>query len=301
MSAKPAKLRALLKEDRPLMFAGVYDALGARLAERAGFDGVWVSGYGVAASKFGLPDIGYITLSEMAETLYHICNAVDIPVVCDGEVGYGNAINVMRTVRDFAQAGAVGMQMGDAEWENCPYLGMPTKANDEYTALQKIKAVQTTGEEFDFMLFASQVNALDRAVKYAQAGADGLLFPWEPIITKDSDSRWKDALAGVIEAGTAPVAVLAPFLQPVHKDELYEHGYKIVVLAAENLYASAHVQQRLWDHVMSKGSIAGFEDQMFTHQEDFLPLVNEESVREAANRFLSKDYEPNVRKKYAQQ
>ena len=298
MAGSAQILREKMREDRPLLFAGVYDTLSARIAEDAGFDGLWVSGYGVAASMLGLPDIGYITLSEMTQTLRHICNAVDIPVVCAGEVGYGNAINVMRTVEDFIQAGAVGMQMGDAEYENCPYLGLPTKPLDEETALGKIRAVQTTRGDNDFMLFASQVHALDRAVTYAAAGAEGLLFPWEPVITNEAP-EWKEALKKVIGHGTAPVAVLAPFLPPTHKDELYEHGYKIIVLAAENIFATAHVQTDLWRPYMKEGSIAGFEDRMYTRQEDFLPLVREAQVNEAAQKFLSPDYQPNVRKKFA--
>lgn len=298
MAGSAQLLRQKMEEDRPLLFAGVYDALSARIAQDAGFDGLWVSGYGVAASMLGLPDIGYITLSEMANTLRHICNAVDIPVVCDGEVGYGNAINVMRTVEEFISAGAVGMQMGDAEYENCPYLGLPTKPLDEETAMGKIRAVQSTRGDNDFMLFASQVHALERSEKYAAAGAEGLLFPWEPVISGENP-EWNEALKKVIDHGTAPVAVLAPFLQPAHKDELYEHGYKIIVMAAENLYASAHVQKDLWAHYMKEGSIAGFENRMYTHQEDFLPLVREAEVHAAAQKFLSPDYQPNVRKKFA--
>lgn len=298
MAAAAQILREKLKEDRPLLFAGVYDALSARIAEDAGFDGLWVSGYGVAASMLGLPDIGYITLTEMTNTLRHICNAVDIPVVCDGEVGYGNAINVMRTVEDFISAGAVGMQMGDAEYENCPYLGLPTKPLDLETALGKIKAVQTTRGDHDFMLFASQVHALERGETYSAAGAEGLLFPWEPVLANE-DPAWQETLNKVIANGTAPVAVLAPFLPPAHKDELYEKGYKIIVVAAENIYAAAHVQRDLWKHYMKKGSIAGFEDRMYTAQSDFLPLVREAEVHAAAEKFLSPDFKANTRKKFA--
>ncbi len=293
-------LRELLKLDRPLLFAGVYDALSARIAQESGFDGVWISGYGVAASMLGKPDIGFITLTEMTERLRQISNAVDIPVVCDGEVGYGNSINVMRTVEDFVQAGAVGMQMGDAEYENCPYLGLPTKPLDEATALTKIQAVCATRDRLgaDFMLFASQVNALDRAVLYAGSGADGLLFPWEPVLSDDADPQWKDDLKRVIDQGVAPVAVLAPFLPPAHRDELAEYGYKIIVLAVENLFASAYAQTDLWAHYMKKGTIAGYE-RMYKRQDEFLSLIDEAGMRSNIERFFAADYKPNTRARYA--
>lgn len=300
MSAKPDVLRDLLKRDRPLVFAGVYDALSAKIAEKAGFDGLWVSGYGVAASMFAKPDIGLITLSEMTNRLRNICNAVDIPVVCDGEVGYGNAINVMRTVEEYVAAGAVGMQMGDAEYENCPYLGLPTRPIDEETALQKIRAVKATGERTGFMLFASQVHALERATLYARNGADGLLYPWEPVVLGDQDKRWKQGLDELIDLGVAPVAVQTPFLKPVNRDELARFGYKIIVLAVENLYAGAKAQVDLWAHYMQEGSVKGFEHRMFTRQDDFLPYVDDERMRARIERFITGDYTPNVRARYVE-
>ena len=296
MTTSAEHFRSKLEEDRPLLFAGVFDTLSARIAER-GFRRSVVSGYGIAASRLGLPDIGYLTLTEMTESLRNIARAVSIPIVCDGEVGYGNAINVMRTVEEFIDAGAIGVQMGDAEYENYPYLGMPTQARSEEESLLKFKAVHATRGDHDFCLFATQVNALDRALSYARAGAEGLLFPWEPVLNQEA-ARCR-ALDAVIEAGTMPVAVLTPFLPPAHRDRLYEAGYKIIVLAVENLYAAAFAQQELWEHYMAAGSIAGFEDRMFTSQEDFLALVNEDAVHTATQRFLAPGYHANPRIKYA--
>jgi 2-methylisocitrate lyase-like PEP mutase family enzyme len=293
MAASGSVLKQKLKGDRPLLFAGVYDALSARIAESAGFDGVWVSGYAVAASMFGKPDIGLITLSEMTDRLRGICGAVTIPVVCDGEVGYGNAINVMRTVDDFIAAGASGMQMGDAEYENCPYLGLPTKPLDLETSLMKIKAVIETRGDRDFLLFGSQVHALERAVTYARAGADGILFPWEPVL-KGEDRRWREQLEELRATGAAPVAIQAAFLPPASREDLTKFGYKIIVLAVENLYATAHIQTELWKHYMAHGSVAGFSDRMFTRQDQFLPLVDEEGIRTKVAKFLPKDYQPHT-------
>ncbi|MBM3509117.1 MAG: isocitrate lyase/PEP mutase family protein [Alphaproteobacteria bacterium] len=294
------RLRQLLKRDKPILFAGVYDALSARIAERAGFDGVWVSGYAVAATLLGTPDIGLVTLSEMVERARHIARAVDIPVVVDGEVGYGNALNVMRTVQEFIDAGAVGMQLGDEAQETCPYLGMPTKILDLQEAVLKIKAAIDARGDGDFLIFSSPQHGLDRAVAYAKAGADGVLMPRVYIAGDNPDPKWVKALKEVRKAGAAPVAINTPFIEPVTNDRLAKAGYKVIVCAVENLYASAKVQADLWREYMTKGTTKGFANRMYTKQDEFLPLVNEASFHRAAKEFLTADYvEIEERKRFA--
>ncbi len=288
MTAKAEKLKRLLKEDRPLVFAGVYDALSARIAEDAGMDGLWVSGYAVAATFLGKPDVGLVTLSEMAGIVARICDAVDIPVVCDGECGYGNAMNVIRTVKEFIRAGAAGMQLDDKEQEICPFLDLPIKLLKPSEAALKMKAVEAARKDEEFLLIANTEHDLNRAELYCDAGASAVLFHWGNIIGKDAEPAWVDALKKVRAKGAAPVAVQVPFIDQIGKDELYRHGFKIVVPAVDNLYATAAVQRDLWQHYKRVGSSDGFRP-MITKQAEFLPMIDEAGTRAAVNAFITGD------------
>src|SRR2546430_13550339 len=110
---QPARLRALLDRPRLLLLPGVADALTARLARDAGFEAVYATGAGIANALLGLPDVGLTTMSEIVEQVARIARAVDLPVVAGADTGYGNPLNVMRTVREFERAGAAGIQLED--------------------------------------------------------------------------------------------------------------------------------------------------------------------------------------------
>ena len=118
------RLRALLADGGSVLMAGVYDALTARLAVEAGFDVVFVSGYCTAATQLGLPDFGYLTQTEIADTARRVCRSVrDTAVVVDGDTGYGNPLNTIRTVELFEEAGAAGIFLEDQEWpKKCGHM-----------------------------------------------------------------------------------------------------------------------------------------------------------------------------------
>ena len=109
----PHRLRALLAQPGPVLAPGAYDALSARLVERAGFDVVYMTGFGTAASLLGRPDVGLLGLAEMVDNVRRIVHAVDVPVIADADTGYGNAINVVRTVQEYEQAGVAGLHIED--------------------------------------------------------------------------------------------------------------------------------------------------------------------------------------------
>ena len=111
--APRARLRELLSAPTPLMAPGAYDALSARLIEQAGFDVVYMTGFGTTASLIGRPDVGLLSGAEMVDNARRIVSAVDVPVIADADTGYGNALNVVRTVREYEQAGVAGLQLED--------------------------------------------------------------------------------------------------------------------------------------------------------------------------------------------
>lgn len=110
------KLRQLLARPEILVIPGVYDCLGAKLVEQLGFDVVATSGFGIAASNLGLPDYGFLTVTEMLYTVGRIAQSVSIPLIADMDTGYGNALNVIRTVKEAVQLGVAGVILEDQEW-----------------------------------------------------------------------------------------------------------------------------------------------------------------------------------------
>ena len=129
------RIHALLKQHRTLLFPGVYDALGAKLAEKVGFPLTFVSGYSVAASHLGLPDFGYLTQTEIVAAAKRVCASVTIPIIIDADTGYGNALNVIRTVNELIEAGAAGMFLEDQVWpKRCGHMKgkrvIPTRSEE---------------------------------------------------------------------------------------------------------------------------------------------------------------------------
>src|SRR5579871_1818661 len=139
-SARPATLRALLSRGEPVLAPGVYDAIGARLVEEAGFGAVYMTGFGTVASRLGRPDVGLLTMTEMVDNARVIARAVQLPVIADADTGYGNAINVVRTVQEFEQAGVAAIHLEDqVAPKRCGHLdGKQVVPADEMVA--KIRA-----------------------------------------------------------------------------------------------------------------------------------------------------------------
>src|SRR3989442_1252676 len=178
------RIHALLDKERTLIFPGVYDALGAKLVERAGFPLTFISGYSVAATQLGLPDFGYLTQTEMVATAKRVCGSVKIPIIIDADTGYGNALNVIRTVNELIDAGAAGMFLEDQVWpKRCGHMkGKRVIPVEEH--VQKIRAAVDARRGRDFFIVARtdarQVNGLEdaikRCLKYKEAGADALFI-----------------------------------------------------------------------------------------------------------------------------
>src|SRR5262247_1823193 len=178
-------LLRLLGGDRVVLAAGAHDALSAKLADEAGFDAIWASGFGISAVQ-GVPDANILTLTETLEAVRRICDAVAVPVVADCDNGYGNAINVMRTASEFERAGAAGICIEDNEFpKRCSfYAGVRRDlvATEEHA--RKIEAAVSARRNRGFAVIARTEalicglgldEALTRATAYAAAGADAVL------------------------------------------------------------------------------------------------------------------------------
>jgi len=187
-----ARLRALLAQNAPVTAPGAYDALSARLVEEAGFDVVYMTGFGTTASLIGRPDVGLLSGSEMVDNARRIVSAVDVPVVADADTGYGNAVNVLRTVQLYEQAGVAGVQLEDQVMpKKCGHMSGKLIISAK-EMVGKIHAAVDARRDSDLVIIARTdavavdglTAAIDRAKAFADAGAD-LLFVEAPASEED--------------------------------------------------------------------------------------------------------------------
>src|SRR5713101_7075425 len=150
--SRAQRIRDLLKQNRPLVMGGVYDGLSTRIAHRAGFEVLFMGGFSVAATLLGEPDFGYLTQTEMADTARRLCRLTDRPFLVDADTGYGNALNVLRTVELYHAAGAAGLFLEDQVWpKRCGHLsGKRVVERGEWLAKLRA-ALETRGERDCFL------------------------------------------------------------------------------------------------------------------------------------------------------
>ena len=260
-------LRERVAEDRILVAPGVYDALTALIAVQSGAEAVYLSGASIAYTRFGRPDIGQVTMTEVSEVISAIRDRLDVPLIVDADTGYGNALNVQRTVRLFERFGATAIQLEDQSLpKRCGHLaGKTLVSGGEMTG--KIHAALDARHSDDTLIVARTDAiavegidaALDRADAYAEAGAD-VLFIEAP---QDEDQfaaimdRFRGRiplLANMVEGGRTP-------LKPA--DELEAMGYSIAIFPGGAVRALAVAAQRYYRNLISTGSNAGLANQMF--------------------------------------
>jgi methylisocitrate lyase len=205
---KTTRLKQLVQERKALVCPGAHDAISAKLIERAGFKALQVSGFGLSATYLGLPDMAFLSFSEVLHFSKNVIDSVDIPVMVDADTGYGNAVNAMHVTREFIKAGAAGMNIEDQLFpKRCGHLEGKRIVPMEEMVL-KIKACRKAGDELDsdFVInartdaiaVAGVEEAIRRGNAYAEAGAD-LIFVEAP--------RSVEQIRQVIESIDAPVSI----------------------------------------------------------------------------------------------
>jgi 2-methylisocitrate lyase-like PEP mutase family enzyme len=272
-----ARIRELVQADTVLM-PGVYDALTARIAARVGFDIVFISGYSVSAVRLGEPDFGFLTLSEMAEAARSVCRVSNAPVIVDADTGYGNAVNVIRTVRDFQDTGAAGVFLEDQVWpKKCGHFaGKQVIPTEEHAA--KIRAACDARGERDLFIVARTdarqplgvEAAIDRCLAYKEAGADAL-FVEAPQSVEEleqiAEALPPPLVANMIERGKTP---------HLSRSELKELGYSLIVCPLAALYASSKAVLDVLTELRDNETTAAVVDRMLAFDE-FGELVDLEA------------------------
>ena len=251
------RLRALLADGGSVLMAGVYDASTARLAVEAGFDVVFVSGYCTAATQLGLPDFGYLTQTEIADTARRVCRSVrDTAVVVDGDTGYGNPLNVIRTIELFEESGAAGIFLEDQQWpKKCGHMaGKRVVPAEEWLA-----KLQAAVDHRDRLFVVARTDAravvgLDEACRRAQAAAAigvDAIFVEAPESTEDMRAI-ADATPGCTRVANMIETGKTPLLTPA---ELHDLGFNLVVSPLTGLLAATRALARAYELLHQHGTL----------------------------------------------
>lgn len=215
MVSQPNKLRTLLEADKLHVMPCCFDALSAKLIQQGGFGLTFMSGFATSASRIGQPDLGLMTYTEVADSARNICDAIDIPVIGDGDTGYGNAMNVRRTVRGFSRAGCAAVMIEDQlAPKRCGHTpGKDVVGREE--AFDRIKAAVDAREDDDILILARTdarhtvglSEAIERAANFLELGAD-ILFVEAPKTVEEMRSICADLpgpkMANIVEGGETP-------------------------------------------------------------------------------------------------
>jgi len=281
-----AQLRALLARGGLLIVPGVYDGLSARIAEAAGFDTLYVSG-GAIARGMGYPDVGLVTQTEMVKRLEEIRAVTSLPLIVDADTGYGNALNVIRTVRAYERADAAALHIEDqVEPKRCGhYEGKQVVSVSEMR--QKIQAAIAARESGELLIIARTdaravlglEEAIARGNAYAEAGAD-VIFVEAPQslaeIERIACEVRAPLLINMFWGGKTPLVPPA---------RLAELGYRIMIMPSDLQRAASHAMQRAAAMLRQQGNTAAITDEMvsFTEREGIVGLPE---IEELQRRFL---------------
>lgn len=264
-----SRVKEALDRKGTVVMPGVYDALSARIAARAGFDVIFTTGYGISATLLGEPDFGILTQTEMLGTIYRICGAVPTPVIVDSDTGYGNAVNVVRTVNELSRAGAAGMFLEDQVWpKRCGHMrGKQVVPLDEY--LKKLNAAVAARGDGDLFIVARtdarQALGIDEAIRrgvaFKENGADAVFI--EAPESREEMRRIADSVPGPLVANMIERGV-TPLMEPA---ELRDLGFALVVWPVGPLYSAALALQRYYSHLREKGTAEALMDGLLPFDE----------------------------------
>ncbi len=290
MSEKARRLRALMAEDRPIVVIGAHNGLSAKIAEEAGFDAIWASGFEISAS-YAVPDANILSMAENLEAAKAMNDAVSVPVIADCDNGYGNAINVIRTVREYERAGIAGICIEDNVFpKRCSfYAGVKRELVSAAEHAGKIRAaVDARGSEAFAIIARTEAliagwgmgEALSRARAYAEAGADLCL------IHSKSDSA-DEVLAFASQWDFATPLVCVPTIyKRATVSELHAGGYKMIIFANQGLRASVKAMRETFVTLRREGSAASV-DERIAPLEDVYALVGERQLKADEKKYLA--------------
>jgi carboxyvinyl-carboxyphosphonate phosphorylmutase len=276
------KLRNLFKEKRTIVAPGAHDVLTARIIEQTGFDAVYMTGYGTSASVLGRPDVGLLTMTEMVERARNIADIINVPLIADADTGYGDVINVIRTVREYEKVGVACIQLEDqVAPKKCGHmLGREIIPAEEM--VRKIKAALDARTDPDFMIMArtdARTNygyeeAIRRCKLYKEAGADIIFFE-SPESKEEMEKLNKElgdtlTLANMLEKGRTPLLNVA---------ELEQLGYNLVIFCVSSVYVTARAVKELMEYLKENGTTKDLIQDKMISFEEFNTMIGLDDIR----------------------
>ena len=250
-------IRKLLEDkSKPLVIPGIYDAIGAKIVEKVGFEAMFQTGYGTSATLFGMPDYGFIGSTETVDNARRICRAVSVPVIVDADTGYGNALSVWKLVRELENAGASGIFLEDQRWpKRCGHMqGKEVVTKEEYT--EKLQAALDARSNKNFIIVARTdaraTEGLDKAIErglyYKKIGADVIFVEAPKTIQemkKIGNSINAPLVANMIEGGATPMS---------SEIKLHEMGFKIILYPLSVLFSNTYATLQILKELKRSGS-----------------------------------------------
>jgi 2-methylisocitrate lyase-like PEP mutase family enzyme len=224
------KMREMIIDKELILAPGAFDALTAKIIEAQGFNAVYMTGYGTAAAVFGLPDLGLLTMTEMVQNASRIVDSINLPLIADADTGYGNPVNIVRTVREYEKAGVSAIHIEDQVWpKRCGHM-MGKRVIEVEEMSGKIKAAVDSRRSSDFLIIARTDaiathgfdHAIERGERYAEAGAD-ILF-----IEAPENREQVEEIPRLL--GTRPHLInMGPRTPNLSIDEIREMGYAMII------------------------------------------------------------------------
>ena len=247
----------LLKDkSKPLVIPGVYDAIGAKIVEKVGFEAMFQTGYGTSATLFGMPDYGFIGSTETVDNARRICRAVSVPVIVDADTGYGNALSVWKLVQELENAGASGIFLEDQRWpKRCGHMqGKEVVPIDEYA--EKLQAALDARSNKNFIIVARTdaraTEGLDKAIErglyYKKVGADVIFVEAPKTIQemkKIGNAIDAPLVANMIEGGATPIS---------SETKLHEMGFKIILYPLSVLFSNTYATLQILRELKRSGT-----------------------------------------------
>ncbi len=276
----------MLKSKKLLVIPGVYDALGAKIAQKVGFEVMFQTGYGTSATLFGMPDYGFIGATETVDNARRICRAVSVPVIVDSDTGYGNALSVWKLVKELESSGAAGIFLEDQRWpKRCGHMqGKEVISQEEYT--EKLSAALDARESKDFIIVARTdaraTEGLDAAIERGKqnkkTGADAI-FVEAPISLDEMKKIGREInaplVANMIEGGATPLS---------SAETLNKMGFKIILYPLSVLYANTFATMNILKELKKSGNTTKYK-QKVVNFDQFNDLVELPKFRKMEKKY----------------
>ena len=258
------KISSMIKSKKPLVIPGVYDAIGAKIAENVGFDAMFQTGYGTSATLFGMPDYGFIGATETVDNARRISNAISVPLIVDSDTGYGNALSVWKLVKELEAAGAAGIFLEDQKWpKRCGHMqGKDVILQEEYT--EKLGAAIDARENKDFIIVARTDSrategldkAIERGLENKKTGADAV-FIEAPKSLDEMKRIGKEIkaplVANMIEGGATPIN---------SAETLSKIGFNIILYPLSVLFANTFATMNILKELKNTGTTSKYKQKV---------------------------------------